>query len=121
MLVLYENIKNRRSELHLTQEELAEKLGYKGKSMICKIEKGLVDLPQSKITAFADALLTTPGDLMGWTEDEESRAKRAVTLSSITLRLQEDAEMVEALDVYFKMSPEKKRHVIEEIHFLGGT
>lgn len=36
--------------------------------MIAKIEKGQVDLPQSKIIAFADALETTPGLLMGWSE-----------------------------------------------------
>lgn len=120
MLILYENIKNRRSELHLTQEELAERLGYKGKSMICKIEKGLVDLPQSKITAFAEALATTPGDLMGWTDDDESEAKKAVDLSSITLHLRDDPEMVKALETYFKMPPDMKQHIIDEIRFLGG-
>lgn len=72
MLKLYENIRNRRLELTLTQDELARRLGYSGKSMIAKIEKGLVDLPQSKIEAFADALHTTPCVLMGWdTEDSD--------------------------------------------------
>lgn len=49
----------------MTQSELAEIMGYADKSMIAKIEKGLVDLPQSKIIAFANALNTKPGDLMG--------------------------------------------------------
>lgn len=73
MLQLYKNIKNRRTELHLTQSELADKMGYADKSMIAKIEKGLVDLPQSKILAFAKALETTPSCLMGWESlsDEE--------------------------------------------------
>lgn len=66
MLQLYKNIKERRTELHLTQSELADKMGYADKSMIAKIEKGLVDLPQSKIVAFAKALDTTPSYLMGW-------------------------------------------------------
>ena len=66
MLQLYKNIKKRRTELHLTQSELATKMGYADKSMIAKIEKGLVDLPQSKIIAFAEALHVSPGDLMGW-------------------------------------------------------
>lgn len=66
MLQLYKNIKERRTELHLTQSELADKMGYADKSMIAKIEKGLVDLPQSKIIAFAKALETTPSYLMGW-------------------------------------------------------
>ena len=66
MLKLYENIKNRRLELGLTQSQLAEKLGYADKSMIAKIEKGQVDLPQSKIVAFAEALYMDPSDLMGF-------------------------------------------------------
>lgn len=70
---LYRNIRERRIELGLTQEELAKKLGYADKSMIAKIEAGKIDLAQSKILAFADALFTTPSALMGWV-DEQDRA-----------------------------------------------
>lgn len=73
MLQLYKNIKKRRTELKLTQTELATKMGYADKSMIAKIEKGLIDLPQSKIIAFANALQTSPGDLMGWDNDQPSK------------------------------------------------
>lgn len=68
---LYENIKIRRQALKLSQEELAQKLGYKSTSTIAKIEAGKIDLPQSKIKAFADALETTPSALMGWDEEME--------------------------------------------------
>lgn len=69
MLDLYKNIRSRRQELGLTQTELAHKLGYSDKSMIAKIEAGKVDLPQSKIMAFADALHTSASSLMGWEDD----------------------------------------------------
>ena len=46
MLQLYANIKKRRLELEMTQSDLAQKMGYADKSMIAKIEKGTVDLPQ---------------------------------------------------------------------------
>lgn len=59
-------IKNRRKQLGWTQEELAIKMGYKSKSTINKIEQGINDIPQSKITLFAEALNTTPAFLMGW-------------------------------------------------------
>lgn len=65
MLQLYKNIKSRRIELNMTQSDLASKMGYADKSMIAKIEKGLIDLPQTKIIAFANALDTAPGILMG--------------------------------------------------------
>ena len=65
MLQIYSNIKTRRKQLGYTQTELAKKLGYANKSMIAKIEKGQVDLSQSKIMAFAKALETTASALMG--------------------------------------------------------
>ncbi len=69
MITLYDRIKARREQLNMSQEELACKLGYKSRSSINKIEKGENDIPQSKIIAFAKALDTTPGALMGWDED----------------------------------------------------
>lgn len=71
MLELYKNIKRRRQQLKMTQTDLALKMGYADKSMIAKIEKGNVDLPQSKILAFANVLETTPGELMGWDYEVE--------------------------------------------------
>lgn len=68
MATLYDRIRSRRTELGLTVEELAHKMGYKDKSSISKIENGKADIPQSKIAAFADALETTPAYLMGWEE-----------------------------------------------------
>lgn len=74
MLELYKNIKKRRLELDMTQSDLAKELGYSDKSMIAKIEKGAVDLSQSKITAFAKALKTTEVALMGWDDSSDSPA-----------------------------------------------
>ena len=71
---LYDRIKARRLELRLSQDELAQKLGYKSRSTINKIEMGKNDITQSKIKAFAEALETTPSYLMGW-EDEHSWKK----------------------------------------------
>lgn len=73
---LYSNIKRRRTELGMTQDELAKKMGYSEKSMISKIENGKIDLPQSKIVEFANALGTTPSILMGWREDRTEMSKK---------------------------------------------
>lgn len=55
------NIRRRRVELGLSQEELAARCGFKSKSSINKMEAGVQGLPQSKIVAVAKALETTPG------------------------------------------------------------
>jgi len=52
-------IKSLREERKMSQSALAELVGYKDKTAIAKVEAGKVDLPQSKITAFAKALGTT--------------------------------------------------------------
>ena len=69
MIELYANIKKIREEKGLSQDELAKLTGYTSRSSIAKIEKGEVDLTRSKIIAFATALNTTPGNLMGWEEN----------------------------------------------------
>lgn len=74
MLELYRNIKQLREEKGLSQDELARLTGYTSRSSIAKIEKGEVDLQQSKILAFAKALGTTPGKLMGLTESDSTCA-----------------------------------------------
>lgn len=40
-------------------------MGYRSKSSITKLEKGVNDIPQSKVEEFAAALETTPAWLMG--------------------------------------------------------
>lgn len=66
---IYERIKARREELGMTQEDLALKTGYRSRSTINKIEKGIRDINQSQVIVFAKALMTTPTELMGWTGD----------------------------------------------------
>ena len=80
MLALYENIKKYRKEAHMTQEELARRTGYTDRSSVAKIEKGAVDLSQSKIKQFADALGVTAGQLLGWDEEPEDIGAMAAKL-----------------------------------------
>ena len=67
-MTVYQQIKELRESLGMTQQELAEKVGFKTASAVNKIELGLRDINQGKIVAFANALGTTPGYLMGWEE-----------------------------------------------------
>jgi transcriptional regulator with XRE-family HTH domain len=69
LIGLGNRIKSRRQELNMSQEELANKCGYKSRSTINKIELGINDVPQSKINAIASALDSTVGYIMGWTSE----------------------------------------------------
>ena len=76
---LYVNIKTLRKNANMTQEELARLTGYTDRSSIARIERGEIDLSQSKIMQFARVLGTTPAALMGWGDQSESRICRAST------------------------------------------
>ena len=65
MSVLSSRIRQRREELGMSQEELASRMGYRSKSSITKIEKGINDIPQNKLEDFADALETSTAWLRG--------------------------------------------------------
>lgn len=65
MIQLYKNIRILRKKNNWTQEDLASRMGYTDRSMIAKIESGIVDLPQSKIMEFAKVFGVNSGDLMG--------------------------------------------------------
>ena len=68
-------IKARRIELGLSQEELAEKIGYASKSTISKIEQGLRDISQSKLLLYAEILHMDPLDILGIeTEQKDNQA-----------------------------------------------
>ena len=71
-MTLGEKVKLKREELGLSQEELAEKMNYKSKTSIHKIEQDITDLPLSKVKELANVLKTTPAYLMGW-EDEKDK------------------------------------------------
>lgn len=75
-MTIYERIKYLREKKGMSQQELAEKVGFKTASAVNKIELGLRDINQTKIIAFAKALDTTPGYIMGWENDQQSSKTR---------------------------------------------
>ena len=66
--------------MHLSQQKLAEMTGYSDKSMIAKIEKGKVDISQSKLELFAKVLGVKPGELMGTTEEDEAPTLQGIPI-----------------------------------------
>lgn len=64
-----DRIAAKRKELGWTQQELADKLGFKSKSTINKVELGINQLTPKKVVAYAKALNCSPYYLMGWEPD----------------------------------------------------
>ena len=64
MKTMYDRIRDLRITRGMSQDDLAQAMGYKDRSMITKIESGAVDISQSKIVGFAKILGTSTRYLM---------------------------------------------------------
>lgn len=90
----------------MTQEELAQKLGYSdnGKGMISKIENGKVEPPISKLFSLASILNTSIVYLMGW--DREIAITQPENAVAQTWMSEEEATLL----MSFRMLNETGKH-----------
>lgn len=80
-----ERIKALRVQNNLTQQELADRLHYKSRSTINKIELGINEIHPTKIFAFANALNTTPEYILGFAKNGKTcQNKILITLEDGT-------------------------------------
>lgn len=82
-----EKIKLYREIIGLSQEELAKRTGYAGRSAISRIESGARDLSQEKIKVFAYVLGVSPVDLL---DDRDDVSEDRQELLNLLQRLDED-------------------------------
>ena len=99
-MTIGERIKLRREQLGLTQEEVAKKCGYKSRSSVNKIELSR-SLPLSKVELMANALETTPSDLMGWKDETPD-----YYMETNTVDMPEDTHAQELYEKYKNAIPE---------------
>lgn len=67
-------IRARREQIGMTQDELAARLGFKGKGSISRIESGENEIKSSMIPKLADILETSVAHLMGWQDAEKEKS-----------------------------------------------
>ena len=89
-------IKQRRLELGLTQTELAERMGYSGKSSVCAAETGGDNITTTKVRKFAKALGVSFRYLMGL--DNEDRAVAVTEPSEVMIAFPPKYDFEDDLD-----------------------
>ena len=94
-------IKQRRIDLGMTQEELAIKMGYNGKSSISAAENCGDNITTTKVRRFADALGVSFRYLMGYEDNlpedtEEAKDIRNAYLNNMYKLSSDEVELVEA-------------------------
>lgn len=101
--MLGDRVKYLREQLDMSQVELANRMGYKSRSSINKIENGR-PVTQKVITRLAQALHTTPAYLMGWEEEE----KNSSSVDELSPKKQALMQFVQAV-------PEDKAEMILQV------
>lgn len=115
-------IKERRLELGLTLEQVAQMVGT-SKQTIHRYEVGIIsNIPSDKIEALAKALQTTPQHLMGWDSDQNNGQPEGYYMDAETAALAqaayEDPELRMLMDAKKDLSPEDFNSVINIVKAL---
>ena len=99
-----ERIRQRRTDLGMTQEELAKRLGYSSPTSITKIESSDRGLPQWKVQRIAEVLKTSPSYLMGWDDVNINEQRKVEMRTSDVLKYVQN--------VRIKRGPEQKQPTV---------
>lgn len=111
-------IREKREALGMTQEELAQKLGYRNKSTIAKIETGTNDIVQSKVIEFADALNTTAAYLMGWDNETPQKKKDAEGDFENQKTTNADYKLQKIIGYYNEMDDIGKNELVDQAEYI---
>ena len=104
-MTIADRIKNRRIALGLTQEELAKRMGFAGKTSVSNIEAAGNEVSLKQVRKYAAALHCTEGYLLGM--DENPSGPKQLSFFS-----EEDREKVD--DEADKVRPAYRKRIIAE-------
>jgi transcriptional regulator with XRE-family HTH domain len=113
---LADRVRCRREELRLTQEELAQRMGYKSRVSINKIENGR-PVSQKIIARLADALDVSIPYLMGW---DEKPADDLEAMGSLAAQVLLDPAAMDVAQKFMAMD-ESDRQAVRDFMALGES
>lgn len=115
-MTLGEKIKRLREAKGMTQSELAERIGYKHKSSVNKLELGINDVTASKLKEIADVFNVNPADLV---TDVEPTSQQFIDLHNYGVR----PISVRSYPLYGEIACGKPKFANEdrESYVLAGT
>jgi len=115
-------IKQRRTELGLSQLELAERVGLKSKSTICKIERGDDNLTSPTLQKYAKALHTTAiylmygenGDNQPDTPESNLIRELYANIDAETIeKAENDPQLMEFIQLFLNTSEDNRPAVLQ--------
>ena len=108
-------IRNRRLELDLTLEQIAQRVGV-SKPTVMRWENGDIEnMRADKIAKLAKALNTTPVYLMGWTDEKEIMDLGNNAKDDLTSKEQD------LLEAFRRLLPEMQNFILESVKNLTSV
>lgn len=112
-MTIGDRIKQKRLEMGMSVEELANKLG-KNRATIYRYENGDIEnLPTPVLEPIAKALCTTPAYLMGYEENLDGNA-------DFITKILMDSQLLKHIHLLMEMDIDKKNTVYNMIDFLSN-
>lgn len=108
-------VRQRREALGMSQEELAQRMGYSSRTSINKIENGR-PCSQKIIARLAEALGVGIPYLMGW---EEEIKENPVAAAERHLEILMDDEFVSMYEEFKRLDASKRKIVADLVHSLA--
>ena len=115
-------IKKLREDRGMTQEKLAELMGYSHKSSINKIEMGKSDLPQSKIVAFAKIFGVSPCVLVDAEPITSATEEQLIDWDekyNVSMALRNEVLLIEAIEKQYGKCAVKLLHLFISLNNQG--
>ena len=109
-----EIIKNLRKSKRMTQEELANKLGFQTKSAVSKIETGQRDVSQTTILKISEIFDVSPSYILGFCDNA---GKPKSVNDEVWAQICQDPEKLKLLERVMELPTEKLRLLL---NFLQG-
>ena len=110
-----QRIRFERKMQNLSQQELAEKVGYADKGLISRIESGSLNLSMDKLIKIADALHVDVTDLLMDPEPMEKKVEKEVMLYDVSdistegqERIKEYINMIRSAELWQKQNGTEK-------------
>lgn len=120
-MTIYERIKNRRKQLGISVDDVADALGV-SRATIYRYESAEIEkVPASIIDKLAAVLQTTPAYLMTWTDDPSMRYYEDDNTAMMAQRLFEDKDMRLLFDAAKDSRPEDLQMATDLLKRLKQT
>jgi transcriptional regulator with XRE-family HTH domain len=120
-MTIYERIKNRRKQLGISVDDVADALGV-SRATIYRYESAEIEkVPASIIDKLAAVLQTTPAYLMTWTDDPSMRYYEDNNTAMMAQRLFEDKDMRLLFDAAKDSRPEDLQMATDLLKRLKQT